>query len=212
MPREMRLPMTLANYQKIRQGLKTQTRRRISRIPPTYQLGKRPQWYDEYDFAFLDMADPIGTYPTCATSRYRVDDLCWISEPWCTRIKWDDSKPSEIDPLICSDIWYLNDGPRPTEGWGRYRHARFMCKWMARHWVKIVRVIPPHHIQSISEEDCIAEGIYWKDEQWFYPGFDQGFLTPIDAYKAEWDDLHGPGAWARNDWVFGYEYQWIKRS
>lgn len=45
------------------------------------------------------------------------------------------------------------DGP-----WGRYRHARFMPRWVSRFTLTVtdVRV---QRLQDISEEDAVAEGV-----------------------------------------------------
>lgn len=33
-------------------------------------------------------------------------DRLWVRETWRSGIEWDDTKPGEIDPLVCSDVWY----------------------------------------------------------------------------------------------------------
>ena len=87
---------------------------------------------------------------------------------------------------------------------------------MARRWVRITRVLDPHRIQKMTKADCIAEGIIVKCEAptaplYYYPGNSTGYLTAKGAFRAEWESIHGPGAWDLNHWVVPYEYVMVKK-
>lgn len=183
-------------------GQKTVTRRVIN-IPAYYHLAKKPQSYGPDDYAFLDMADPIGTYPTLVKPRYHAGDLLWVKETYCHGIEWDDCKPSEVDPLCGgNDIWYFADGERPTEGWGKKRSSRFMPKWAARIWLEVLNVRPPEKLQDISDieaekEGCLRISTYRTK-------------TPcLDHFPYLWDSINAKRGypWDNNDWVWPYEFK-----
>ncbi|MBQ8969209.1 MAG: hypothetical protein IJ064_05715 [Bacteroidaceae bacterium] len=88
----------------------------------------------------------------------------------------------------------------------------------------------PHHIQitgirverlqDISDEDCLAEGIFETELDRHIPGFGKTafefkqplgkrtiFATPKDAYHALIDKIEGLQTWKRNPWEVVYEYK-----
>lgn len=84
----------------------------------------------------------------------------------------------------------------------------------------------PHHIrithirverlQDISEEDCIAEGV-WRDDNvglegttyWYHGLANSSFRTPQQAYASLIDRLSGKGTWESNPYVFVYDFELI---
>ena len=70
---------------------KTMTRRAIRGLSSEWTLGITPQQYRPGSFAFFDMADPVGTYPTCFRCPYQPGDELWVRETW--RIgAWDEDE------------------------------------------------------------------------------------------------------------------------
>lgn len=86
----------------------------------------------------------------------------------------------------------------------------------------------PHHIcitnirverlQDISDEDCIAEGIYPKaNGRWYCydvvrrmgVSYDP-YPDPREAYAALIDKISGKDTWEGNPWVFVYEFELVK--
>lgn len=86
----------------------------------------------------------------------------------------------------------------------------------------------PHHIritnirverlQDISNEDCIAEGIYPKaNGRWYCydvvrrvgVSYDP-YPDPREAYAALIDKISGKGTWESNPWVFVYDFELVK--
>ena len=200
-PEELPILFSADMVKAILDGRKTVTRRVIN-IPAYYQLAKKPQSYGPDDYAFLDMADPIGTYPTLVKPRYHAGDLLWVKETYCHGIEWDDCKPSEVDPLCGgNDIWYFADGERPIEGWGKKRSSRFMPKWVARIWLEVLNVRPPEKLQDISTEDCKREGIT--------SCIKKGCPTFKTAFAELWDKLNAKRGypWDNNNWVWPYEFK-----
>lgn len=84
----------------------------------------------------------------------------------------------------------------------------------------------PHHIritnirverlQDISEEDCIAEGV-WRDDNvglegttyWYHGLANSSFRTPQQAYASLIDRISGKGTWESNPHVFVYDFELI---
>ena len=75
-------------------------------------------------------------------------------------------------------------------------------------------------VQSISEEDCLAEGIrkVTKDCNVFkYCIYDKGDYSsvawsdmprsPIPVFASLWDSCYGEGAWDRNGWNFVFDFE-----
>ena len=71
-------------------------------------------------------------------------------------------------------------------------------------------------LQDISEEDCIAEGV-WRDDNvglegmtyWYHGLANSSFRTPQQAYASLIDRISGKGTWESNPWVFVYDFELI---
>lgn len=73
-------------------------------------------------------------------------------------------------------------------------------------------------LQDISDEDCIAEGIYPKaNGRWYCydvvrrmgVSYDP-YPDPREAYAALIDKISGKGTWESNPWVFVYDFELVK--
>ena len=84
----------------------------------------------------------------------------------------------------------------------------------------IIRKVDVQRIQSISDEDCMKEGImegeFMNTWDTFY--FDEWgdvanhitFNRPRDAYRNLIDRISGKGTWQRNPWVYVYEFELLR--
>ena len=86
------------------------------------------------------------------------------------------------------------------------------------HQIKITNV-RIQHLQDISEDDCLAEGVYKGQcgsidthlmDAYYYRGNIQPYCTPREAYAALIDKVSGKGTWEHNPWVFVYEFELVK--
>jgi len=96
-------------------------------------------------------------------------------------------------------------------------HNKMFVKanWMP-HRIRITG-IKVQRLQSISDEDCMKEGImegeFMNTWDTFY--FDEWgdvpnhitFKRPRDAYRDLIDRISGKGTWQRNPWVYVYEFE-----
>ncbi len=84
----------------------------------------------------------------------------------------------------------------------------------------IIRKVDVQRLQSISDEDCMKEGImegeFMNTWDTFY--FDEWgdvpnhitFKRPRDAYRNLIDRISGKGTWKRNPWVYVYTFELVK--
>ena len=85
------------------------------------------------------------------------------------------------------------------------------------HQIRItdVRV---ERLQDISDEDCMAEGVYILDEDpmnpqayiYTFPNSPEVYYHPREAYAALIDKISGKGTFESNPYVFIYEFELIK--
>ena len=84
------------------------------------------------------------------------------------------------------------------------------------HRIRITN-IRIERLQDISDEDCIAEGI-WKAHNvglegttyWYHGLANSSFRTAKEAYAALIDKIIGKGTWESNPWVFVYDFELVK--
>jgi hypothetical protein len=83
------------------------------------------------------------------------------------------------------------------------------------HRIRITN-IRVERLQDISEEDCIAEGV-WRDDNvglegttyWYHGLANSSFRTPQQAYASLIDRISGKGTWESNPHVFVYYFELI---
>lgn len=65
-------------------------------------------------------------------------------------------------------------------------------------------------LQDISDEDCLKEGVRKDGFCCTACGLCTFFDTPREAFAALIDKVSGKGTWARNPWVYVYEFELVK--
>lgn len=99
-------------------------------------------------------------------------------------------------------------------GWN---NKMFVKADLMPHRVRITN-IRVERLQDISDEDCIAEGIYPKaNGRWYCydvvrrmgVSYDP-YPDPREAYAALIDKISGKGTWESNPWVFVYNFYLVK--
>lgn len=81
-----------------------------------------------------------------------------------------------------------------------------MPQWAARSFVKILSVWG-EQIQSISEEDAIAEGIPYTGDRIQDGKKVNGAISVQGCFRALWDSIYGADAWGQNWWVWGIKIE-----
>jgi len=208
------------------QNPKTQTRR-VVRFPKHWQhvthddLTAGGFWnaYQSYDggatndfHRWLYGDEPLP-------QNYQPGDRLWVKETWadvntesgpaiayrsggmhfCT----DDAYPVEYERYPgCEFSMWLGDLLRREPGHA-WRPSIHMPRWASRLALEITDV-RAQRLQSISEEDALAEGV------WLDPPDAHGFRSELrPAFRELWDSLNAKRGlgWAVNPWVFAYTFR-----
>ena len=182
--------------QAVLEGRKTQTRR----IVPQSVIEKYSMMED---FTIIDDA------------RYDVGEVVAIAQ------SYKDCGYSEIAlDRSPKDFRIVRGTLRQSKGW---KNKMFVRADACKHQIRItdVRI---ERLQDISDEDCLAEGIYpyyygGKKEKRFYDippdgysfdGADYHYPTPREAFANLIDKVGGKGTWESNPYVWVYDFEPIK--
>ena len=132
----------------------------------------------------------------------------WVRETWGTIQAYDDWKPRQLHPGGASIGYATDDIGRWCQtgcngAAGRWRSPIHMPKWANRLTLEVTGT-KIERLQSISEEDAIAEGTRvisvaniprpaaWSERQ---------------DFSHIWDSLHGDGAWDANPEVVAISFK-----
>lgn len=181
--------------QAVLDGRKTQTRR-IAYMPFMA--------FDDEDFQLKKLDNGQALLTLCnnslKTARYKIGEEVAIAQKYAD-LAYDGEFFRLLGKVIfekgCHNKMFVN--------------ADFMP-----HRIRITN-IRVERLQDISEEDCIAEGI-WKAHNvglegvtyWYHGLANSSFRTAKEAYAALIDKISGKGTWKINPWVFVYDFELIK--
>lgn len=195
--------------------LKTQTRRAFSehmmkQMRAAAAIGEVSHFLDEgslqpNDLAYVQQFSPVG----------QPGDRIYVRETWCQQADDDGF-------LIDNAYWYRATDPDVMDSEDMekspWRPSIHMPKSVARLWLEItgVRV---ERLQSISEDDCIAEGIHALPHQasepgcWWTSDVAAGAAlhgrTPRNAFQLLWESTGGD--WHANPWVWVIDFKRIEK-
>jgi len=214
--------MTGPNALAIRERRKTQTRRIFKRKPDdnsvVYHVDGDGNWIGWYPDRPALAEFTLKAYPKGSGKGIKcrwgvpgdllyIREACWMWGAWrkngvtkTGRQRWR-FRPRGLRVVYERPaVTAKRDG---SVGWV-YRHARYMPKKYARTWVQItdVRV---QQVQELDNNEALAEGT--PDIRTIDNNFDMR-----DCFGVLWDDIHGPGAWERNDWVWALTFKLIKKE
>lgn len=119
-------------------------------------------------------------------------------------------KYSDIMNTVSSE---LEQKLKQVSGWG---NKMFVKADLMPHRIRITN-IRVERLQDISEDDCIAEGI-WKAHNvgiegatyWYTNLVNSTYRTAKEAYAALIDKICGKGTWEKNPCVFAYDFELVK--
>lgn len=83
------------------------------------------------------------------------------------------------------------------------------------HQIRITG-IKCERLQNISEEDCMREGVIYRESQnpieygYTFHGSKHSYGSPCAAFASLIDKVLGKGTWERNPWVVAYEFKLVK--
>lgn len=189
--------------QAVLEGRKLQTRRIINDVDNLlfYDFGIEYNGKQYASFMYSEGAFTIDIYLP-----YQVGEIVAIAQ------SYKDVYEARLASDLFFDLEVYNEA-----GWD---NKMFVKAKLMPHHIKITNV-RVERLQDISEEDCIAEGIYedQKDAigKWVNRfGFDDiknpyghWHNTPKEAYATLIDKVGKKGTWESNPWVFVYEFELV---
>jgi len=194
---------------------KTHTRR-IADYPQFKNCGPDGGWWP-----VVNTADtPFGDETPVECPYGQPGDVLWVREAFRLPECYDHLSPREyVDDTSIHAVKYEAHQPYDKQyggyRWGRKRPSIYLPRELCRLrlCVEDVRV---ERVQEISAEDALNEGISDCENQ-DTPPHDikvdgQWCATPIDAFAALWDSIHGDGAWEENPWVWVVEFSRINNE
>lgn len=197
--------------QAVLEGRKTQTRRVLSTTMFFQRLKTCEGWSNEDIRAWKrscnrQLYEPQGYMLqqmldyALSSSRYKVGEVVAVAQKY-KDIALD--MPVELAAELIKQ-----------PGW---KNKMFVKADLIPHRIRITN-IRIERLQDISDEDCIAEGIYPKaNGRWYCydvvirmgVSYDP-YPDPREAYAALIDKISGKGTWESNSWVFVYDFELVK--
>lgn len=201
-------------------GTKTVTRRLCSFQPPYERSEISFPVFDDAKYKSFD--EMIQKEPLYGA-------FCWVNKDnpkeftkWCrTRYKEGDivaiAQCYNDIPDIYSRV-SMDELPLKSAGW---RNKMFVKAKHMPHRIKINKV-GIQHLQDISDEDCLKEGIYklcsangnGSIAYSFFGASSKNNIglydTPREAFSVLIDKISGKGTWDKNPWVWRYEFELVK--
>lgn len=177
-----------AEVRALAEGRKTQTRRPV--IPQPFADGHYAGEVEFDGWAPVSTGQrPIARFTAQAVSRAGYlregspcryggpGDRLWVKEAW---------RPiaHQSQCVDTKDVLFAASVGETAQAVGEWYSPIHMPRWAARFVLEIAEV-RVERVQDISEADAIAEGVEARA-----------------AFAEGWDFHHGPGAWARNDWIW----------
>jgi hypothetical protein len=189
----------------ILEGRKTQTRRVVKGVHPTFDfMGVDPLGGFEFE-RFLEAAEKTQ-HITLSCPFGQPGDRLWVREKWKEADGYESQKLNKngnpkVPTLMCP-VLYAADFPQGRHRKGRFRYPTSMPRWASRLTLEIVSV-RVERVQEISRGDAMDEGCP-------FPNMAKGD-DPRYWFAALCDSIYiarGFG-WEKNPWVWVIEFRRI---
>jgi len=192
----------------IRDGRKTQTRRKVKPQPP-FGCSYAANGAMTHALCFAD--GPGGTIaswvpPTPKSADHRLPcpygqpgDRLWVKETFKLNANLAGIRVTYREGLHECQVEFgsLPDSCQIPDD-NHWRPSLFMPRWASRILLEIAAV-RVEWLQDIRDTDAINEGV--PD----YPDFVGD--SPVEDYRALWESINGPGSWEANPWVWVIEFK-----
>jgi hypothetical protein len=211
-------PILMSNpmVQAIVNGRKTQTRRlrglnEINENPDdwTILLAGTPNSYelarggDDEDCAMFRSGEKIRFIKIPYPER---GDLLWVRETFCPAYFDDGSNGYKAE-------W--NDFAAELITEPKWKPSIFMPKVDCRIFL-LVESISLERVQSISEEDAVAEGVEVYEIGEAYKDYmnpkSGSFISSYGSFSTLWQSINGSESWRANPWVWVVKYRILSTS
>ena len=162
-------------------------------------------------YAYAWRNDKTEEYTDWCVPRYKVGEIVEVAQSYSTVFNEMMQKDSDYDLYEKFRDYSTHD----SKGWS---NKMFVRADLMPHQIQITD-IRLERLQDISDEDCIAEGIYKGQcgsidthfmDAYYFKGNIQPYCTPRDAYAELIDKVSGKGTWESNPYVYVYEFKVIE--
>ena len=184
-------------------GNKTQTRRRLKEqnsIADAVKIGGRYQWKSWKTGCILgDVALP-----------YAPGNRLWVREAHTLTTDCK-SVVYRVDATDMHGWRWETITPGDPRGEVKWRPSIHMPRWASR----LTLVVTDVRVQRISEitlGECWAEGCETARDLIDAHVIPKGAQLPFKEFRDLWNSLHGPDAWARNDWVVCLSFETHRKN
>ena len=186
--------------QAVLEGRKTMTRR----IVPKHILNEVEKYQDEYYNGALETISEKDAILAICTYEHRFKLPYKVGEVVAIAQNYKDANVTLLDYLKATD----NKGKGYDKGCS---NKEFVKADLMPHHIRITNV-RVERLQDISDDDCYREGVETEIGKYFnYAKVNNlGFHTdPRVVFSALINKLSGKGTWAKNPYVFVYEFECI---
>lgn len=164
----------------------------VYRVYPRYQVGDNI-WVKETWRLIAHGVEMGGKRRSFAVVAYRADDSIH-------RLYMEGAAKAAMLKMWRKQI-------QVPSGSTRWRSPMMMPRWAAR-LVLPINDLAAERVQDITQAGAVAEGMrvdksgYWLGARHTVKGTPKAMPHPVAAFRDIWEDIHGPGAWERNDLVW----------
>lgn len=204
------LILTPAEVKAIGEGRKTQFRRVIKPQPVQQSAGL---WSFK---SFVNQRGGTLRASLIEYAPYAIGDRLYVRETWQALHEFNHLAPRDIPEHGRKNVNYIADGNK----WdAKVRSPLVMPSWASRFKLEVTEV-KVERLQEISEADAIAEGVYIANAgtpfacYWDYlenESRSPNYFDATDSFWSLWESIHGPGSWAKNEWVFAYTFRRVEK-
>jgi hypothetical protein len=201
-------------FREVISGKKTQTRRIV--IPQPDDSGLHD--HDKYPMSISPEYDITGFWGNVEESgetkefkpKYKPGEKLYLKEPYYI---CPDKILHKYNGAVIG-LYEANGIPAKEQKW---QNKMFMPAKYARYFIEITGV-RAERLQEISDEDCIKEGIdeykgcYFSPIGCYIAPDYWNIKTPQNAYAALIDKINGKGTFAKNPFVWVYDFKLIKNN
>ena len=212
--------------QAILEGRKTQTRRIVKsepKINDDTDLELIPDWDGKYDdpltlFFYYKGTKTRSIYYDCQLPLAQIGDILWVRESF----QYSD----ELDEPFWYKQKYKEDYTQEAFDRIKWKPSIHMPKEAARIFLEVTNV-RVERLQDISEDDAIAEGVFFDKtfkkydcylcgtEKWHNQENimrEDGFFdNPKESFQSLWESINGQDSWKANPWVWVYEFKVVEK-
>lgn len=140
---------------------------------------------------------------------YVPGDRLWVRETWRAWTMHDADRPAELPRDL--SIQFAADDARQLPWDSRTRSPIHMPRWASRLTLTVtdVRV---QRLQEISDDDALAEGVAAVGGRYLDDCSERWHSCTVAEFRALWNSINGPDAWAANPWVVAVTFDVAQRN